>query len=174
MLNNEILQKFKLFKNSLLIKENSFLIFFFLLFLFTYIGTTFLGSKDKNVQTDSNRNASIDTYIPKNHVLVPIDFVNKETLIQMTEQFALIDIYALKNNSKTKILSFAKMIKSPVDANSLAILLPEKMMTQFMNFEGPFEAVLSNKNEKNVTTEIITTKENQNKKLKKPITYQGA
>lgn len=93
---------------------------------------------------------SIDTYIPKGYVLIPIDLVNRESIVSIIDQTSLVDLYYQKKSlSKSiKIASRVKLIRAPLNPNQLAVLISEDDSHQILTYEGPYFAVIQNKREK--------------------------
>lgn len=135
-------------------KNNKLYIIAFLTLGFISIYNELKGIDEAHLKPEVKQNQeeieSIDTYIPKGFVLIPIDLVNRESIISIIDQTSLVDLYYQKRNqSKSiKIASRVKLIRAPLNPNQLAVLISENESHQILAYEGPYFAVIQNKREK--------------------------
>lgn len=94
---------------------------------------------------------SVDTYIPRGHVLVPLDLQNAESLTGIVSDIGgVVDIYTVSSEigKSKKVATKVKILKAPLNPQQFAILLSESESTLFLNNSGPFIAVIQNPQEK--------------------------
>lgn len=109
------------------------------------------------------------TYIPKNHTLIPLKFVNQKSLSSMIESFGWIDLYALdKDHQDLKfkfiIVKKIRILRAPLDPDQFGIIVPESYV-EFILRSGPkyFATLVKNQHHK---SELAL-----NKKFKKEVVY---
>lgn len=125
-------------------QQNKYLLFSFLALIFVYI----LFGVKKEDSKQSKQNIYADTYIPKGFVLVPLDIANIDSLSALIDQFAVIDLYVGLPSDKgsKKLASKIKLIRAPLNPNLYAVLVSESLSTMIMQSQGPFWAVVQNRN----------------------------
>ncbi|MFN3698162.1 MAG: hypothetical protein ACK4VO_12055 [Pseudobdellovibrio sp.] len=141
----------------------------FTLFVLIYIFTSLTSAYQKNNELITD---SLDTFIPRGHVLVPIELENIETINGLIENFGVIDIYLgnkLTNDSK-KILNKVKIIRAPLNPNKFAILLNDDAAKYFMKYDGQFVGAVQNKTEASFNPIVEQEKK---KKINIEIDYNG-
>lgn len=123
--------------------KNKVLIFSFLLFI---IITVLYNWLNKNHEGPLVEKIYPDTFIPKGHVLVPIELANIETVAALINQFGVIDLYSGSNqtNEANRIASKIKILRAPLNPHVFAVLVDEQTSTLIMKKNGPFWAVVQN------------------------------
>lgn len=123
---------------------NKYLLFSFICLILVYV---LFGLKKEEVKTNP-QNIYADTIIPKGHVLVPLEIANIDSLSALIDQFAMIDLFVGLPSDKgsKKIASRIKLIRAPLNPNLYAVLVSESLSSQIMGAQGPFWAVLQNRN----------------------------
>lgn len=131
-------------KITLALKTHRYFIFMFFFFVFVYIYSSYGGEHPK----PQEQLLTADTLIPKGYVLVPIELSNIDAIAGLIDHYGVVDIYLGKtlNSQSKKILQKVKILRAPLNPNSYAILLPDDLSKNFLNFQGPFVAVVQNRN----------------------------
>lgn len=160
---NKILEKIK--KNELRILLSAFILVGLLTVIINRISTE---SQSEKISSKQNTTSDdIDTFIPRGYVLIPMDFVNIDSLSAMIGDTAVIDIYQVDAgtnvekslNKGVKVVSKVKLLRAPKNPHQFAILIQEKLGDQILSFRGPFWAVLQNRSSAN--TEVIESEKKQ-------------
>ena len=111
---------------------------------------------------------SVDTYIPKGYVLVPLDLSNLESLNSFIGNAGVVDLYKSKDGQKgTKIGSRVKIIRAPLNPQLFAALVPENKSSELLSYNEALFAVVQNKSES--SSEIHSRKAS----VKRSVIYQN-
>lgn len=109
------------------------------------------------------------TYIPKNHTLIPLRFINQKSLSSMIENFGWIDLYSIETNHqgtqfKSRIVKKIRILRAPLDPDQFGIIVPESYVELILR-SGPkyFATLVKNQHHKSELT--------LNKKFKKEVIY---
>jgi hypothetical protein len=120
----------------------------------------------KSQQTSKKESAplyqaeSVDTYIPKGFVLVPLDILNIESVSSFIGDKGVIDLYETKDGRKSKKLAEkVRIIQAPLNPQVYAALVPENKSRLFVTDDQPLFAVVQSKSE----TQSTFTKPEQKK-----------
>lgn len=109
---------------------------------------------------------SVDTFIPRGFVLIPIELQNADSLSSIIgEMGGVVDLYTVRTDSHKgglKIGTRLKILKAPLNPQQYAVLVPEQKSHQVLAFSGPFMAVIQNPEEKGSE---ITSHQNQSPKV---------
>lgn len=134
------------FKNKSLTGRS--IIFFFILGLIS-LWISFYPSEKKNAPAENTQELeSVDTYIPKGFVLVPLDLTNLESLNSFIGQAGVVDLYKSKNGEKgIRIATRVKIIRAPLNPQLFAALVPENKSSDLLNVNESLFAVVQNKAE---------------------------
>ena len=109
---------------------------------------------------------SLDVFIPKGFVLIPIEVQNHESLDQVLGQYGVVDLYTapLMPGAFAKIVVKAiKIVRSRVNSNYFAVLAPENQSAILMNTRGPYKVVIQNP--KNYGTNFVKSPIKRKRKL---------
>lgn len=102
---------------------------------------------------------SVDTFIPRGHVLVPIELANAESLASLVGDLGgVVDLYLASNDRQKgglKVGSKLKLLRAPLNPDQYAVLVKDSESPRLLSFAGPFIAVVQNPEEKG--TEVTTT-----------------
>lgn len=113
---------------------------------------------------------SVDTFIPKGFVLVPLELANADSLGSLVgDMGGVVDLYlASKDNRKSglKVASRIKLLRAPLNPQQYAVLVKENESSRLLSMTGPFIAVVQNPDSKG--TELA-----QSKKSSIKIDYQN-
>lgn len=93
------------------------------------------------------RSASLDTFIPKGHVLVPIRVENYESLDSVLGPFGVVDLYEVDKDgrpSSQPTVKAIRILRSPQKPDHFAVLAPESKVHQVMENGARFQVVLKN------------------------------
>lgn len=107
----------------------------------------YLGQPTKNVIDQAEPTASIDTMIPAQYVLVPLQLDNAEFLKDLINQTAVVDLFA-KYNEKTQLLAQnVRIIKNPNPPLGFSALVHETRSALFFTKAQSIFAVIKNQNQ---------------------------
>jgi hypothetical protein len=104
-------------------------------------------SKKDSVAADTPKEtAQVDTMIPAGYLLIPIQLTNGESLASLSGDFALIDLYSVREKGRKgfKVASGVKLLKAPLNPEQFAVLMKEEESASLVQMEGPFFAALKN------------------------------
>lgn len=129
------------------------------------------GKKEVVVQaTPAEVPPSVDTYIPKGFVLVPLELANADSLSSLVGDLGgVVDLYLAggnKGKGNFKVASRIKLLRAPLNPQQYAVLIRESDSSKILSMTGPFIAVVQNPDSKG--SEVA-----QNKKSSVHIDYQN-
>lgn len=89
---------------------------------------------------------SVDTYIPKGFVLIPLQLANAEALSSLVGDVGgVVDLYlASRTGRSQKVGSRLKLLRAPLNPDQYAVLVRESESSQILSLPGPFVAVVQN------------------------------
>lgn len=90
---------------------------------------------------------SLDTHIPLGHVLIPIEVQNYKSLDRVLGQYGVVDLYQTSSsgtNYGQLVAQRIKILRSPKDPNSFAVLAPDNQASEIVQKTGPFTVVIQN------------------------------
>ncbi|UXR64347.1 hypothetical protein EZJ49_14860 [Bdellovibrio bacteriovorus] len=103
--------------------------------------------------------ASVDTYIPRGFVLVPLEISNAESLASLVgDMGGVVDLYLASNDRQKgglKVGSKLKLLRAPLNPEQYAVLVKDTESSRLLGFNGPFLAVVQNPDEKG--TEVTSS-----------------
>lgn len=112
--------------------------------------------------------ASIDTYIPKGHVLVPIEVTNQEALDSIMGQFALVDLFQGESPSQQRpVAKNVRILRAPQNPQHFAILVPDRDVDGIMKYGGAFTVVVKRMGQ--AGTEFVK----ESKQVRRKVVYDG-
>ncbi|MBL7544945.1 MAG: hypothetical protein JNL11_14095 [Bdellovibrionaceae bacterium] len=117
------------------------------LIIFFVIGFFLVGySHLKPVPKDADTNRfQIDTIIPEGYVLIPIEVLNADSISAVIGSHGVADIYSTVQGEKAKrLFSRARIIKSPLNEASFAVLVKETKAYLLSQSKDPFFAAVQN------------------------------
>lgn len=92
--------------------------------------------------------ASVDTFIPRGYVLVPIELANAESLSSLVGDVGgVVDLYLASNEKKPsnlKVGSKLKLLRAPLNPQQYAVLVQDHESSRILSYPGPFIAVVQN------------------------------
>lgn len=95
---------------------------------------------------------SVDTYIPRGFILVPIEISNAESLSSLVgEMGGVVDLYLASNEKQRgglKVGSKLKLVRAPLNPQQYAVLVKDSEGSRLLSYAGPFIAVVQNPDEK--------------------------
>ncbi|MGZ3770516.1 MAG: hypothetical protein ACXVCP_10305 [Bdellovibrio sp.] len=125
---------------------------------FVFLGVvSFIATKDKNETPEAKQNTttetrSVDTFIPRGFVLVPIEIANAESLNSLVGDIGgVVDLYLATNDKQKgglKVGSKLKLVRAPLNPQQYAVLVSDSESPHLLSFPGPFIAVIQNPDEK--------------------------
>lgn len=123
---------------------------------------SFLMQKRPDEHTPAQAEVSVgnlDTYIPENQSIVPIQVANYESLDQVIGQFGVVDLYTIPMSDKEKSQKIAhavKLVRSPKSPRHFNVLLPADEAYRIAGHSGEFNVTV--RNPKLVGTKIVKEK----------------
>ncbi|MDG0815457.1 hypothetical protein [Bdellovibrio svalbardensis] len=102
---------------------------------------------------------SVDTFIPRGFVLVPIELANAESLSSLVGDLGgVVDLYlpGAEKKRNVKVAARIKLLRAPLNPNQYAVLIKESDSSRLLSVTGPFIAVVQNPDSKG--TEIAESK----------------
>jgi hypothetical protein len=95
---------------------------------------------------------SVDTFIPRGTVLVPLELANAESLSSLVgDMGGVVDLYLAANESRKgglKVGSKLKLLRAPLNPQQYAVLVKDSESTRLLSYSGPFIAVVQNPDER--------------------------
>lgn len=138
-------------KISTAIKNNYLLTGFILLGLISFIANRPQGPSSSVPLTES-QSKSVDTYIPRGFVLVPLEIANAESLTSLVGDLGgVVDLYLATNTIQkggVKVGTKLKILRAPLNPQQYAVLVRENESSRLLSYAGPFIAVVQNPEEK--------------------------
>lgn len=127
------------------LQQHKYFVFMFVFFVFVYISTTL----DERGEKPQEKLLTVDTLIPNGYALVPIELENITAIASLIEGYGVVDIYLGKNSSRhsKKLFQKVKILRAPNNPNAYSLLLPDHLSSELLKYDGPFFAVIQNKNE---------------------------
>lgn len=134
-------------KIFLTLKNNYLLLGFLCLGVMSLISTQFKADSEMNPPAESTQK-SVDTYIPRGYVLVPLEIANSDSLNSLLGNLGgVVDLYLATNSgskSGLKVGTKLKLLKAPLNPNQFAVLVREDESPKLLSYTGPFIAVVQN------------------------------
>ena len=91
---------------------------------------------------------SVDTFIPRGFVLVPIEITNAESLSSLVGDVGgVVDLYLASEDAKkkgVKVGTKLKLLRAPLNPQQYAVLVKDAESSRLLNYPGPFIAVVQN------------------------------
>lgn len=127
------------------LEQHKYFVFMFVFFVFVYVYTTL----DERSEKSPEKLLTVDTLIPDGYALVPVELENISAIASLIEGYGVVDIYLGKNNSRNskKLFQKVKILRAPNNPNAYSLLLPDHLSSELLKYDGPFFAVIQNKNE---------------------------
>lgn len=143
-------------------------IFFFVLGLLSLWISYYPVEKTAAFSSQEDNHESVDTFIPKGFVLVPLDLSNLESLNSFVGQAGVVDLYKSKDGQRgRKIATRVKIIRAPLNPQLFAALIPEEKSPDLLSDNEALFAVVQNKAETHGSVQSRKTV------VKKNIIYQN-
>ena len=114
---------------------------------------------------------SVDTSIPKGHVLIPITVHNLESVDHLLGQFGIVNLYSVEIEGglrKEPVAKSVKILRSPLKSNVFAVLAPEKQAHHILKNPQGFIVVIQNPKHIGTNFEVPNS---VNKKTRRQIIY---
>lgn len=133
------------------LKNNSLLVAFVLLGFISYLSNK---AKEPSSVPESflPEPKSVDTFIPRGFVLVPLEISNAESLASLVgDMGGVVDLYLATNAQQKgglKVGTKLKILRAPLNPQQYAVLVRENESSRLLSYSGPFIAVVQNPEEK--------------------------
>lgn len=132
------------------VTPNQWTFFLAMCFILTGVTVKSMESPPTPATESHDEPGPADTLIPKNHVLVPIEVVNQESLNGLIGSFASVDLFAVQKASDEtgsirkgrKIASHVKLIRAPLNPQKFAVLVHERQSEAIVSYQGEFFVIL--------------------------------
>lgn len=95
-------------------------------------------------KSPSHAPQAVDTFIPAGFVLVPIEVQNLEALDSILGQYGVVDLYSVHETRRRPVVRGIKILRSPLNPQSFAVLAPEEKAGLIVSSGGPFTVVIQN------------------------------
>jgi len=127
----------------------------YLLLGFIVLGfIAFLSSPEKSEKVETPllpEPKSVDTFVPRGLVLVPIEIANAESLSSLIGDVGgVVDLYLAttpQQKGGIKVGSKLKLLRAPLNPQQYAVLVKETDSAKLLSYTGPFIAVVQNPEE---------------------------
>ncbi|MEK2646710.1 hypothetical protein [Bdellovibrio sp. BCCA] len=133
------------------LKNNYLLVAFICLGLLSFFSTRPTAQPEQK-ETFLPEPKSVDTFIPRGFVLVPIEISNAESLASLVgDMGGVVDLYLASNEKQKgglKVGSKLKLLRAPLNPQQYAVLVKETESSRLLTYAGPFIAVVQNPDEK--------------------------
>lgn len=86
---------------------------------------------------------SLETFIPKGHLLIPIEVANSERLEGVLGQNGIVDLYQPSENpgGRAKLVGKRlRLLRAPMNPQAFAVLLRDSEVDRFLATQGPYIA----------------------------------
>lgn len=128
--------------------RNKLLLIAFLLLGLLSLAMTFFPS-EAPVEEPTEPTSSVDTFIPRGAILVPIEVANSDALSSLVGDLGgVVDLYLAateKQKGGIKVGSRLKLVRAPRNPQQYAVLVRNDEDSQrLLKFSGPFIAVVQN------------------------------
>ncbi len=100
---------------------------------------------------------TLDTLIPENYVIYPIELTNAQAISHLIDQYGVVDIYTTDINTQrvVKVLSKVKIVRPSAESATYSVLIPYQLETKLNAYAGPYWAAVQNKQtQENTATSI--------------------
>jgi hypothetical protein len=89
---------------------------------------------------------SVDTMIPKGHILIPLELENLEQISSLIGSSGVVDLYTAGPEVKRRrlVASRIKIVQAPFNSQVYAALIREFEADAIQNYLGPFRAAVHN------------------------------
>lgn len=128
------------------LKNNLFLLAFLVCGVAAFL-TRPATEKVRDVITETE-SPSADTYIPRGHVLVPLEISNAESLTSLVGNVGgVVDLYLSSTETQKgglKVGSRLKLLRAPLNPQQYAVLVRDEDSVRLLQHAGPFTAVVQN------------------------------
>lgn len=98
---------------------------------------------------------TIDTFIPKGHLLVPVDIQNADQLQSLVGPTTVVDLYASGAGHRAQLVGRRlRLLRAPANPQVFAVLIRDTEADRLLNYPGPFRASIRTPDES--SHEIVT------------------
>ncbi len=120
------------------------LLFIFGLFVFIYCLSFYERAKESPIAA---KKATLDTLIPENYVIYPIELTNAQAISHLIDQYGVVDIYTTDINTQrvVKVLSKVKIVRPSSESATYSVLIPYQLENKLTTYAGPYWAAVQNK-----------------------------
>ena len=97
--------------------------------------------------TEETAKTSIDSLVPEDFVLIPIDISNGKDIINLIGPHGVVDLYSYSIKTdlpQEQIAKFIKILPPETEDSLFVALIPEKEVKKLFEHSPPFYAVIQN------------------------------
>lgn len=94
---------------------------------------------------------SLETFIPRDHLLIPVEIANADKLDGLLGANGIVDLYQVAGAQGGHAILVGRrlrLLRAPLNPNAFAVLLRENEADQFLAHSGPYIASVRPLNEK--------------------------
>jgi hypothetical protein len=99
---------------------------------------------------------NIDTMIPKNHSLIPIEIKNSESLDSIFGNYGHVNLYIEKGQQQVLIAKHVRLLRAPKNPSHFAVLVKDSEANYITKYDQAFYVSLSS--HKNIGTVFVLEK----------------
>lgn len=116
--------------------------------LISSIALHFLQSKPETESTEPQQEeADLQTMIPRNHSLIPIEIKNSESLDSIFGNYGLVNLYIDKDGKQILVAKNIRLLRAPRNPSHFAVLVKDSESTYITKYDQEFYvSISSNKN----------------------------
>lgn len=119
----------------------------FLFSLFSFFLTQKKPSSKSPSPLFSQRQESLDTFIPRGFVLIPIEIENQNALENTLGEYGVVDLYASSHSDPSQfqlIVKNIQILRSSYPPYEFAVMSPEEKAKFILQFNGAFKVTIKN------------------------------
>ncbi|MFK8137665.1 MAG: hypothetical protein AB8E15_04810 [Bdellovibrionales bacterium] len=117
---------------------------------------------EKTSYTKKEKIKHVDTMIPKDHSLIPLDIVDSDKLDSILGQSAIVNLYADTNRGRILIVKNLRIFRAPLNPSVFGALVRDDNVASLFKYDGPFHISVKNTKTNSGTSFVKTI----HKKLK--------
>jgi hypothetical protein len=112
--------------------------------LLASIAIHFLQNEEAPATEEADTNdQGIDTMIPKNHSLIPIEIKNSESLDSIFGNYGQVNLYVEKSQQQVLVAKNVKLLRAPKNPSHFAVLVKDSQATYITKYDQPFYVSVS-------------------------------
>lgn len=109
--------------------------------------------------THEEEDTNLQTMIPKNHSLIPIEIKNSESLDSIFGNYGSVNLYIDKQGKQILVAKNIKLLRAPRNPSHFAVLVKDSESIYITKYDQPFYVSISSN--KNSGTVFVQEKQRQ-------------